>query len=86
MHLRWNVDPAPVPVATPDRAEIFKKLVGRNEVVEYSIAARRAVTILAQTEGPEARTLLQELADRGLEDPVGRLAQSAILGKQRQPE
>ena len=74
------------PVATPDRAELFKKLVGRNEVVEYSIAARRAVTILAQTEGTEARTLLQELADRGLEDPVGRLAQSAILGKQRQPE
>lgn len=71
------------PIGVPDRASLYKKLIGKNDEIEYAIAARRAVTALAQTEGAQARNLLQAFADRGLDDPIGRLAHAAIWGKQK---
>ena len=79
------VDTLVDPIGNPDRAAVYSKLVGQNDSVEYAHAARRAVTILAQTEGTEARKLLQELANRGADDPIGELAHIALWGKQKKP-
>lgn len=78
-----NVKTLADPIGEPARASVFKKLVGKSEEIEYATAARRAITALAQTEGPEARILLLQLADRGTDDPIGQLAHTAIWGKQK---
>ncbi len=71
------------PIGEPTRASLYKKLVGKSNEVEYATAARRAITALAQSEGPKARKLLLEIADRGQDDPIGQLAHAAIWGKKR---
>ena len=78
-----NVKTLADPIGEPERASVYKKLVGKSEEIEYATAARRAITALTQTEGPEARKLLQQLAARGQDDPIGQLAHTAIWGKQK---
>jgi WD40 repeat protein/beta-lactamase regulating signal transducer with metallopeptidase domain len=78
-----NVKTLADPISEPARASVYKKLIGKNDEIEYAVAARRAITAIAQTEGTDARKLLQELADRGPDDPIGQLAHAAIWGKRK---
>jgi len=53
------------------------------EVAENATVMRLAITVLELTPGDKAKKLLIELANRGHEDPIGRLAHAALWGKSK---
>lgn len=59
----------------------MKRLIEEDPDLEFSSAVRRSMTILSHLEDGKGLEILKELAKRGQNDPVGKLAIAALYGK-----
>jgi hypothetical protein len=66
--------------ADADQAKLSEEVDASPEL-EFAHSMRRSISLLAQLESQEAIDFLAELALRGNDDEVGRLAHAALHGK-----